>query len=319
MDIAVAGEVLFDLSLEASDDDALHFAAREAGSPLNTALAAVRLGRPAGLLTQLSTDFFGQRLWRFMGAHGLDRRFVTRGSAPSSLAFVAHEGGSNQYAFYTEGTADSGWSPEPLPELPADCRVLHFGSLALLRQPAATRILDLVRASRNDRWISFDPNVRPSLVHEADRYRGDVADWMHLADMVKLSEEDAAYLAPGCTLDDAVARWLTLGPQALVVTRGAQGATLHRPGRPTLHLPAPQVSVVDTVGAGDTFSAGLMVGLLDAGVRSRGDLDRLPDASWTEAMSLAGVAAALNCTRPGAQPPLRDVVDAYRATQPLNR
>jgi fructokinase len=301
MRIAVAGEALIDFTSTGQ----LAFQGREGGSPLNTAVACARLGQTTAFFTALSKDLFGERLLQHMQHNGVDTRFVVRSDAPSMLAFVEHTARTNRYAFLAEGSADSGWAPDPLPELPASCAALHIGSISLLREPAASRIVALAAASARRRLVVLDPNVREALIADMGAYRDRFLGWLPHTSLLKLSDEDLAHIAPQ-DADAAIAGWLDDGPHAVVVTRGAQGATLYRAGHAPLSVAAPRLDVADTVGAGDTFSAGLSVGLLEQGVERRDDLPALSDAQWQHTLVFAAAAAGLNCTRPGADPPTRD-------------
>lgn len=308
MRIAFMGEALIDFTSQAGGDGALHFEGHVGGSPLNAAIASARLGQPTGLLTQLSTDLFGERILGYLQRNGVDTRFVPRSAAPSTLAFVERTPQTNRYAFYAAGSADATWSPQPLPDLPPECAFLHFGSIAMLQPPASGAILDMVRASAGQRVVVLDPNVRPSLIGDMALYRDQVAQWAGLSDLVKLSDEDAELLAPGQPLAALAEGYLAAGARAVVVTQGAAGATLWRAGHAPLAVAAPRVQVADTIGAGDTFTAGLSVALLAQGVQRPMQLDALDDGAWHSAMRFAAAAAALNCTREGADPPaLADV------------
>ena len=203
----------------------------------------------------------------------------------------------------TNASVDGTWAPAELPVLPDGCRVLHFGSISLLQEPAASRITDLVAANTGRVLTVFDPNVRPSLIADLAAYRERFTRWLALTHLLKLSDEDAALLAPGIALDQAAAAWLRAGPRAVVITLGASGAVLYRRGRAGVTVAAPRVVVADTIGAGDTFTAGLSSALLDGGVHTSRQLDELPDAAWRQVMRFAATAAALNCTREGADPP----------------
>lgn len=306
MRIALTGEALIDFT--AGEGGSLAFLGHEGGSPLNTAVACARLGQPTGFLTQLSTDLFGERLMAFLERNGVDTRLILRSNAPSTLAFVERTPQTNRYAFYTRGSADATWAPEPLPQLPAECRFLHFGSISLLQEPASSRITDLVAAQTGRCVIVFDPNVRPSLIPDMAAYRARVTGWFAMADLVKLSDEDAQLLAPGRPIDALAAECLTAGARAVVVTRGGAGATLWRTGSAPLTVAAPRVEVVDTIGAGDTFTAGLSVALLAHGVEHPAQLVELGDDHWRAVMRFAATAAALNCTREGADPPTLEAV-----------
>ena len=164
-------------------------------------------------------DLFGERLFAHLQRNGVDMRLVQRCSAPSTLAFVERGEHTNRYAFYMQGTADTLWAPAELPKLPDECRILQFGSIAL-HAPAGPRILDLVAAQRGRRLIVFDPNVRPTLIRDAQAFRRDCLDWLALADLVKLSDEDAAFIAPGQPVLEAAGSWLSRGPRAVVLTQG---------------------------------------------------------------------------------------------------
>lgn len=308
MRIALTGEALVDFT--ATEAGTLAFLGHEGGSPLNTAVACARLGQPTGFLTQLSTDLFGERLMRFLERNGVDTRLILRSHAPSTLAFVERTPQTNRYAFYTHGSADATWAPEPLPQLPVDCRFLHFGSIALLQEPAATRITELVAANAGRRVIVFDPNVRASLISDVAAYRARTMNWFAMADLIKLSDEDAELLAPGLPAGALAADCLQAGARAVIVTRGAGGATLWRTGHEPLTVAAPRVKVVDTIGAGDTFTAGLSVSLLAHGVEHPPQLGELGGDAWHEVMRFAATAAALNCTREGADPPTLEAVHA---------
>lgn len=308
MRIALTGEALIDFT--ATEAGTLAFLGHEGGSPLNTAVACARLGQPVGFLTQLSTDLFGERLMRFLEGNGVDTRLIARSAAPSTLAFVERTPKTNRYAFYTQGSADATWAPDPLPALPPECRFLHFGSISLLQEPAAGRIADLIAANAHRCVVVFDPNVRPSLISDMAAYRDRMAGWLALADLVKLSDEDAELLAPGRPVEALAADCLAAGAKAVIVTRGGDGATLWRKGHEALSVAAPRIEVVDTIGAGDTFTAGLSVALLTQGVEERSQLAALTDDAWRKVMSFAATAAALNCTREGADPPTLAAVQA---------
>lgn len=306
MQIAFIGESLIDFTAAGE----LAFQGHVGGALANAAVAAARLGPTVGFITQLSTDLFGERLLAHLQTHGIDTGFVLRSDAPSTLAFVERTPASNRYAFYMQGTADTLWAPAQLPVLPPECRWLHFGSISLLQEPAASRITEFVEAQRGQRLVLFDPNARASLIADAQAWRSRCRRWLAACDLLKLSDEDVALLSPGQSLADAAQVYLTQGPRAVVVTRGGVGATLYRHGAEPIEVAPPPVRVVDTIGAGDTFAAGLSVALTELGVAQPAALSALPAASWRTVLRFAATAAALNCTREGADPPQRAEVDA---------
>jgi len=299
MRIALLGEALVDFT----STGPLAFQGHPGGSPFNTAVACARLGQPTGFLTQISTDLFGDALVEHLRANGVDLRYVTRSDAHSTLAFVEHAPGTNRYAFFRTGAADAGYAPQPLPELPAETAFLHFGSISLLQEPAASSIEAIVAAHAGRKIVVLDPNVRPSLVPDLSAYRDRFARWLARTDLLKVSDEDVEWLAPGLPPARVAERWLGAGPGAVVITYGASGAILHRAGAPPLEVSAPSVAVVDTIGAGDTFTAGLSVALAQREVSRAEQLRTLPDGVWHDILRFAAAAAALNCTRAGANPP----------------
>nr|WP_315187514.1 carbohydrate kinase [uncultured Albidiferax sp.] len=303
MRIAIVGESLIDFAATGG----LNFAGHEGGAPTNSAIATARLGQPIGMVCQLSTDMFGERLLKHIESNGVDTRWVLRSDAPSTLAFVERTPTTNRYAFYMNGTADTQWNPTTLPVLPESCRFLQFGSISLLFEPAASRIIDLVKAQQGQRIVLFDPNVRLSLIKDLPAFRANVYRWSAYSNLMKFSDEDAAALAPGLSLAEVAASFMQTdtGPRAVVITRGGEGATLFRRGKAALEIVAPKITVADTIGAGDTFDAGLTVGLLEQGVEQVAQLDSLPDAGWLAVLRFAAQAAAINCTREGANPPTR--------------
>ena len=153
----------------------------------------------------------------------------------------------------------------------------------------------------------------PGLIEDLAVWRARCAQCIAECELLKLSDEDGALLAPGQPLELAVQAWLAAGPAAVLLTRGAEGATLYRAGAAPLAVLPPPVQVVDTIGAGDTFAAGLSVALLDQGVQDRAALERLPDGGWAAVLRFAASAAALNCAREGADPPQRAAVEALQA------
>ena len=301
--IAIVGESLIDFAATGG----LNFAGHEGGAPTNSAIATARLGQPIGMVCQLSTDMFGERLLKHIESNGVDTRWVLRSDAPSTLAFVERTPTTNRYAFYMNGTADTQWNPTTLPVLPESCRFLQFGSISLLHEPAASRIIDLVKAQQGQRIVLFDPNVRLSLIKDLPAFRANVYRWSAYSNLMKFSDEDAAALAPGLGLAEVAASFMAsdTGPRAVVITRGGDGATLFRRGKAPLEIVAPKITVADTIGAGDTFDAGLTVGLLEQGVEQVAQLDSLPDTQWLAVLRFAAQAAAINCTREGANPPTR--------------
>ncbi|MCC2280132.1 carbohydrate kinase [Streptomyces sp. ET3-23] len=308
--IIVAGEALIDLvpaspaspEQDGPVDDLPALLPKRGGGPYNTAVALARLGTPTAFCSRLSTDHFGQALLNGLTADGVDVSLLQRGPEPTTLA-VAHigDGGSAAYSFHVEGTADRLFTaPDTLPDA---ARAVSFGTCSLVLEPGASAYEALMRrASARGLFTALDPNIRPGLIADADAYRARFRSWLPHITLLKLSEEDAAWLAgPGADPMRAAREWLAAGPYAVVLTRGGAGlAVLTRDGG-ELSVAGERVAVVDTIGAGDTVNAALLHRL-----DSHGALTARPDVGagqWRDVLTFAARAAALTCSRAGAQPP----------------
>ncbi|MEU3355309.1 carbohydrate kinase [Streptomyces sp. NPDC037389] len=300
--IIVAGEALIDLVPTGPADDELPaLLPRRGGGPYNTAVALARLGSPAAFCSRLSTDHFGEALLRALTADGVDTSLVQRGPEPTTLA-VAHigDGGSATYTFHAEGTADRLFR---LPDgLPAAARAISFGTCSLVLEPGAGAYEELMRrASRNGLFTALDPNIRPGLIPDADAYRARFHSWLPHTTVLKLSEEDAAWLAESTDLATAVEEWVASGPYAVVLTRGGAGLTVRTRDGLELSVPGTETDVVDTIGAGDTVNAALLHRLDQHGALT--GMPSLDADQWYDVLAFAARAAALTCSRAGARPP----------------
>ncbi len=276
------------------------------GSPFNVAIAAARLGQPAGFLSRVSTDFFGDQLVATLEANAVDTGLVVRGDESSTLAFVALAPGEEpRYAFFNTGAADRSMVASDIPDaLPDAIACLHFGSFSLAVEPAATTLAGLMARESGRRVISLDPNVRPTLVGERTAYVARLEALVRQATIVKVSAADLEWLYPGEAAGAVAARWLDTGPAVIAVTAGERGA-FGLTATVRAEAAGAPVEVVDTVGAGDTFQAGLLVRLAELGRLSIEGLSALTEAELSDALAFAGRAAAITCTRAGADPPRR--------------
>lgn len=311
MKIATIGEAVIDVKAT----DRMAFRGYVGGCHLNVAVAASRLGASVGFAGQLSRDFFGDEIREHMRANGVKDDFVLASDAPTTLAFVSERGGDAHFQFFGEGSADRTYDPQPRPTLPPELAFLMFGSISLLFEPARSAILDVVGAHRVRVTTVLDPNVRPNVLADRTRYAEEVESWVPFAGLVKASAQDLQWLHPDRSAADVADGWLEAGPTAVILTRGAGAVELRRPGRHPISIEPRRVEAVDTVGAGDTFTGTLMATLVDLGVRGAPEeaLGRLDDDAWREALDRAAAAAALNCTRAGADPPGADELQRFRA------
>jgi fructokinase len=312
------GEVLIDFLPIQEGGRTTGFSTHAGGAPMNVAIGMSRLGRPTAFAGKVSTDLFGRYLRDYIEGEGVDTRFLLSSEALSTLAFVAMESGEPAYAFYGEGAADTLLTADEVPEaLFAETRILHFGSISLLRGTTPAAVLATVErlkasggAGREGPLLSFDPNVRPGLVRDERTYRDLLGRLFALADIVKLSAADIEWLAPGRTVESYAEELAAGGPALVAITRGSRGVLALR-GPERWEIPAFSVPVVDTVGAGDAFSSGLLAGLDERGVTSRSALERLDGSEVAATLRFGSAVSALTCMRPGADPPRRQEVAAF--------
>lgn len=272
------------------------------GGPANTAVALARLGTPTRFRARLSEDSLGTLFRCRLADAGVDLSGSVTAAEPSVLAIAdLDDSGQAAYTFHADSAADWRWTADELAGASYDDTVcLHTGSLALIRQPGGSRIEDHLATVRQKATICLDPNVRPHLVPPA-AYRERLPRWCALTDILRLSEDDLCLLLPQTTPEQACDTAHALGAPLLVITRGSQGALASLHGR-RVSVPAPTVDVVDTVGAGDSFTAGLLHRLAVLG-HLGGRLEALTIEDVTDACTFAARVAALTCSVPGANPP----------------
>jgi fructokinase len=305
--IVSSGEALIDFVPARTTAGESAYVARAGGSPFNVAVTVGRLGIPAGFLGSVSTDFFGGQLLAAMRRSNVDTRYVSRLDRPSTLAFVNLEAVEPEYTFYDAEAAHRFWAP--VSDVADDVTMLHFGSLALIDEPAADHFAQLMAREKGRRIVTLDPNIRPSVVRGKEAaYRARLTTMLGLADLVKISAADLTWLDSQREPAAIAAQWLAGGAALVVVTHGADGATAYaRDGR-AIHRPAEPIVLVDTVGAGDSFMGALLVGLDAAGATTPAGLARIEDAAIERALTFAAEVSAITCSRAGADPPWRDEV-----------
>ena len=290
--ILCAGEALIDM-LPRTTPEGAAFLPAPGGAVFNTAVALGRLGAPVAFHSGVSTDLFGERLVAALAASGVEDR-SHRSDRPTTLAFVTLTDGHAEYAFYDEGTAGRMLAPDDAPPMDG-VEALFLGGISLAVEPCA-RAYEALGTGRPDLPLMLDPNVRPGFVADPAAYRARVARLAARATVVKVSDEDMAWL--GVTPADMLAA----GTRVVCVTEGADGVTALTAEGET-RVPARRVEVVDTVGAGDTFNAGVLASLHEQ--RALGH-DAPPADALRRALELGVAAAAVTVSRAGANPPRRD-------------
>jgi fructokinase len=315
--LTTMGEILVDFLPLEEHGATVGFRMHPGGSPFNVAVGLARLGQPAAFVSKLAGDFFGRYLRDYLERQGVATRCLLHDDhALSTLAFVAMEDGEPAYTFYREGAADTRLTAG---EVSAACidetRILHFGSISLLDGTTPDAVLQTVQRLQGQALLSFDPNLRPTMVRDEAAYRALIGRLLALSDLVKVSAADLAWLLPDASPAEAAAHLLAQGPALVVVTLAEAGALALRSEQQETpqqwHIPAFAVQVADTVGAGDSFSAGLLAALAEHDIDTRAALLALDAADLIEILRFAAAVSAITCTRSGANPPHRDEVAQF--------
>jgi fructokinase len=273
------------------------------GSCFNVAVGLARLGAPTGFVGGLSTDLWGTMIAGHAAASDVDLRYATRSADQTTLAFVRIVAGESHYAFYDAGSAARHWT-YPRGRVPLGAvDALHVGSTTLVHDQGAAQTRAMVADASPTVTIAFDPNCRPNLVQDRAAYQARMADFGAMADIIKMSDVDFDFLQGHDRYAERAAAWLSAGRSLVVVTRGASGALAWHKNAGLVEIAAPAVDVVDTIGAGDSFQAGLLFALHRLGRIRKGQLAALTSAELRRVLTFAAACAARTCTRPGADPP----------------
>lgn len=304
MSIWVCGEVLIDLL--PGDPDRL---AVVGGGPANTAKALARLGHEVEFLDGISTDDYGKSARAELLRDGVSLDLALTSDLPTCTATVSlGEDGSASYEFLINGTATfafgDSWLPDPERHKP---EVLQIGTLVTIIEPGATVLYNWAVKVSEFAPIVFDPNIRPSVMPDLIKYRDEVEKWLKISSVVKFSEDDISALYPNEDPVGVAKTCLEKGVQLVVITRGANGLVgVTADG--VVEVPGVKVTVVDTVGAGDTVGAIIVEAVIQTGILN------LTGSKLHEVLHRAAVAAAITCSRAGAQPPR-----AFELTEALER
>ncbi len=302
--IICCGEALIDMLPRRSTLDEPAFAPYSGGAVFNTAVALGRLGVPVEFFSGLSSDLFGQQLRATLAESKVGSRYAHISARPTTLAFVQLVDGHASYVFYDEGTAGRMLSGADLPALEGDVDALLFGAISLIPEPCGSAYEALMRREAARRVTMLDPNIRPAFIPDRAKHLARMERMIAMADILKLSDEDLAWFGATGAPEDAIAQWLDLGPKLVVMTGGSKGATGYTKNQRVTVTPKP-VTVVDTVGAGDTFNAGILASLHEQGALSKPRLASLSETEIRDALALGAAAASVTVSRAGANPPWR--------------
>lgn len=301
----ICGEALFDFFGDNTPGDSVAFDARIGGSPFNVAMGLARLGEEAGFFGGISRDALGERLVAKFRAERVSERYILRTDYLTTLSLVQKDAnGSPAYTFYGANAADRMVTEADLPDFDTPPAFLHVGSYTALVEPVAGALKKLIEREKPHTLISFDPNIRPTVVADMGQWRQNTEALVPLTDLIKVSDEDLELIAPGEPVAGIARKWLADGAGLVIVTRGGDGATAFMAGL-EVDCPGIKVTVEDTVGAGDTFQAALLAGLKQLGVSDRKALDGLRQDSLERLIEFAVKAAAITCSRRGADLPRR--------------
>jgi fructokinase len=299
--ILCAGEALIDMLPRTTPAGEAAFAPYPGGAVFNTAIALGRLGARTAFFCGISTDLFGEMLVEALRTSKV-QSLAHRSDRPTTLAFVTLTGGHAKYAFYDENTAGRMLAPSDLPKLGREVKAIFQGGISLAVEPCGATYEALMTREAPHRVTMIDPNIRPGFIRDERAYRARIGRMMALADIVKLSDEDLHWLLGKGDVSALAGEILRMGPRLVCITEGAAGARGFT-ARGEVAVEGRRVEVADTVGAGDTFNAGVLAALDRAGALSKAALADLPEPVLRDALSLGCRAAAVTVSRAGANPP----------------
>ena len=300
--ILCCGEALIDMLPRQSTLGENAYAPYAGGAIFNTAIALGRLGIPTGFFTGLSDDMLGDVLRETLSASNVDFSFCAVSPRPTTVAFVKLVNGSATYAFYDENTAGRMITTEDLPALGDEVEALHFGAISLIPDPCGGTYEALLAREHEGRVISLDPNIRPGFIKDRQSHHDRIMRMAAQSDIVKFSDEDLEWFGMEGDHDALAARWLEIGPRLVIITRGADGAVGYTKALKA-EVPSERVEVVDTIGAGDTFDAGVLASLKRDGLLTKAGVAALDEGAVRNALSFAARIAAVTVSRAGANPP----------------
>ncbi len=300
--ILCCGEALIDMLPRETTLGERGFSPYAGGAVFNTAVALGRLGQPTAFFTGLSNDMMGDILRDTLRASNVDFSYCATLERPTTIAFVKLVNGQASYAFYDENTAGRMITEADLPDLGDDCEALHFGAISLIPEPCGTTYEALMRREHERRVISLDPNIRPGFINDKQKHVARIRRMAAMSDIVKFSDEDLGWFGHDGDEESLARHWLDQGSKLVIVTRGSDGATGYTAAH-KVAVPSQRVDVVDTVGAGDTFDAGVLASLKQQDLLAKAKVSVLTKEQISAALELGTKAAAVTVSRAGANPP----------------
>ena len=301
--IIVIGEALIDLIQDRYNPTSYN--AVVGGANANVAIALARRGTNHTFLARISTDSFGQQITKKLNDNNVNTDHKITTTEPTTLAVVSiGPNGSPSYSFYVNGTADWGWTPAELPQLEAEA--IQFGCLTMAMEPGNLVIEEWAKAQSHNKTISHDINMRPALGFDQQKELERVRRVNEFSHIIKASDEDLEWLDPTRTPDETAKEWSK--NKLVLITKGSEGVDVYKDGTKLFNVPSRKINVVDTVGAGDTFTANLLGQLQENNHLGENPTDKLmniKDEDLHTYVHIAGIAASINCERAGAEPPTK--------------
>ncbi len=315
----VCGEALFDLFPEdTSIRGSVKFDARAGGSPFNVAIGLARLDTASALLTGISRDMLGEKLTEVLMHEGVSTEYLIRTGRRTTLSLIGLDAsGSPSYSFYGIGSADCGVKYKHLPAIGDEITGLHFGSYSTVVRPVAKAFAKLARKQR-DKFISYDPNIRLTIEPNLNVWRAGVKRFASCTDILKISREDYDLLYTNADPAKQVQHWIDSGVKLVILTDGGKKIKAWSNCGIEISVTPPSFNVVDTVGAGDTFQAALLKCLLEY-ADPKHAATSLDQSQLTSILNFAATAAALTCTRRGADLPTSAEVESIMRTHAADK
>ena len=307
MSLFVCGESLIDFVPSDYSKKEITYIPKPGGSPYNVALAASRAGCKTHFIGNFSSDFFGDILYNHLTTNDVDCSLSERSDFPTTLAFVDYESGEPKYAFFNQNSTNINLNPQLPKELPKE-GVFHIGSISLIEDPAAQRIMHQATVAKNTLLLSLDPNVRENLIYDRDAWLEKIWKLFYQVDIVKLSKEDLNYICPETIPSDFAEKLLLNSNKLVILTSGSEGAVLYHKHH-VVHCEVPKVAIKDTVGAGDTLMGSILAWLLEKDLSTPRQLKSLDFDQLWQLLSFGVTAAALNCTHFGCNPPTKEEIE----------
>ncbi len=309
MPLYITGEALIDFVPIKDNEGEIAFLPKPGGSPYNVALAAARTGCQTFFLGNFSNDMFGDLLLNHLQGNNVDCTYIERSDLPTTLAFVSYEKGEPKYVFVNENSTNKNLNPVLDQNAPIHGSFLHVGSIALIEPPASDRIISLACRMADKMILTLDPNVRANLIGDRDKWLRTMDKLFEKASIIKLSNEDLEFIAPGSSPEQFAGKLLNDQNKMVIVTSGSSGCQLFTRNH-HISEQVPKIEVVDTVGGGDTLMGTILSWLINLGISSKDQIQNLDENKLEVMLRYSITAAAINCTRSGCNPPYPEEIKA---------